>query len=156
MPPATAPPLDGRPYVTKGGDKTQSWVHSINEEPPPPPPVEASIVDAPVHFGAVEDDRVPADEPTAREMQSKKRRDSRYGPPQDDPDDHRRRRREEKRDERSRRDGEGIRSSDGSAGDRRSRAFNSLGYGDMASNTFDGRPAAGGKRGSWFKKIAGF
>lgn len=117
----------------------------MNEEPPPPPPVEGTIVDAPVHFGAGD----PLDETTAREMRSKRRKDK---DPYPEDGERRRRRREGG----SRRD-DGVRSSEGSGGDGRSRGgpVNGLGYDDVGVKTWDGRPAMPGKRGSWFKKIAG-
>ncbi|KAK5717940.1 hypothetical protein LTR15_008783 [Elasticomyces elasticus] len=144
------PEADGIPYIKAGGDKTTSWVHSLNSSPPPPPPVEGTIIDAPAHFTA--DDDVPATHPfeetTAREMRHKRVRDS------NDPERRRRDRRE--------RDGEGIKSSSGGSGHDRSQSYggpvNSIGFNDMGEKTWDGRPAvqrSESKRGSWFKKIAG-
>ncbi|TKA80427.1 hypothetical protein B0A55_03398 [Friedmanniomyces simplex] len=153
------PDADGRPYIKAGGDKTTSWVHSVNESPPPPPPVEGTIVDAPAHFAA--DDGVPALHPfeettatTAREMRHKraKERDG-YG---EEPERRRRSRRD--------RDGEGIKSSSGGSGQDRQQSYyggpvNSIGFNEMGGvKSWDGRPAvqrSESKRGSWFKKIAG-
>ena len=145
---ASRTPADG-PYVKAGGDKTASWVNTINDDPPPPPPVEGTIIDAPVHYAADDAPDALNGETTARELRHKRRKDrdtDGYGA--DDPD-----RRYRRRD--SKRDGEG--SSGGSAGDRRSRGgpVNSLGYDTMGAKTWDGRPAMAPKRGSWFKKIAG-
>jgi hypothetical protein len=136
--------------IKKGGDKTASWVHSLNDSNPDPPPVERTVLDAPIHGDDGVPDRHPleGEDKTARELrQSQRRRKER------ELDDAGRRRR---------RDEEGpVRSSDGSSGKRRSSyaPVNSLGAGDMGARGFDGRPAMPGrgdsKRGSWFKKIAG-
>lgn len=132
--------------IKTGGDKTASWVHSLE---PDPPPIERTIIDAPVHYG---EDGVPdrhpleGDDTTAREFRHRRRREQEAHGRADDGD--RRRRRP--------RDGENVRSSDGSSGQRA--PVNSIGYNDMGERTFDGRPAFArgeSKRGSWFKKIAG-
>jgi hypothetical protein len=139
--------------IKKGGDKTASWVHSLNDSNPDPPPVERTIIDAPIHYA---EDGVPDRHPlegedtTARELRASQRR---------------RKEREEDSGRRRRRDGEEpVRSSDGSSGKRKERReshapVNSLGMGDMGPRGFDGRPAMPGrgesKRGSWLKKIAG-
>jgi hypothetical protein len=158
---ATAPiEADGRPYQkTSGGDKTASWVHSVNEDPPPPPPVEGTIIDAPVHFA---EDLAPdaLDETTAREYRKRRDRDrerDRDGYSYED-SERRRRRRDEKRGM----TGEYVKSSSGGSSHDRRKSYaggpvNSLGLNEMGGKTFDGRPAPGGKRGStgWFKKFTG-
>lgn len=131
-----------------GGDKTSSWVHSVNDAPPPP--IEGTIIDAPVHYA---DDAAPdpleEGETTAREFRHRRerRRDRDDGYHVDD--DYRRRER--------------VKSSsgDGSSGRRRSYA-SPPSYGDMyggGMRSFDARPSmpqrSDSKRGSWFKKIAG-
>jgi len=133
-----------------GGDKTASWVHSLNDSAPDPPPIERTIIDAPIHYAEDEvPDRHPleGDDTTAREFRHRRRREQEGYGHADDED--RRRRRP--------RDGENVRSSDGSSGKRA--AVNSIGYNDMGGRTFDGRPAMAprgeSKRGSWLKKIAG-
>ncbi|KXT17853.1 hypothetical protein AC579_5883 [Pseudocercospora musae] len=135
--------------IKTGGDKTLSWVDSINDEPPPPPPVEGTIVDAPMHFAADQtpdryEDELPG---TAREYRNRKRQDV------EDEDEERRRRRRE------RREAEGVKSSDGSSQDRRrTHASGASGYGDMRRG-YDARPAMPERRaskgGSWLKKITG-
>ncbi|KAK3066463.1 hypothetical protein LTR53_017182, partial [Teratosphaeriaceae sp. CCFEE 6253] len=144
---------DGRPYIKADGDKTTSWVHSVNESPPPPPPVEGTIIDAPAHYAA--DDDVPAQHPfeetTARELRHQRGK-VRSGPGED-----------AARARRSRRDndGEGVKSSSGGSGyDRRGGPVNSIGFNDMGGGKIwdGGQPAvqrSESKRGSWFKKIAG-
>ncbi|KAK1066632.1 hypothetical protein LTR74_007002 [Friedmanniomyces endolithicus] len=149
---------DGRPYIQAGGDKTTSWVHSVNESPPPPPPVEGTIVDAPAHFSV--DDGVPATHPfeetTARELRHKRGKE-REGYANGNGEDVERRRRS-----RREREGEGIKSSSGGSGYDRQQSYggpaNSIGFNDMGVKSWDGRPAvqrSESKRGSWFKKIAG-
>lgn len=134
--------------IKTGGDKTASWVHSVNEEPPPPPPVEGTIIDAPVHSGR---DEAPdaLDDLTAREFRHRRRREK-DGYPDDDSERRRRRRHE----------AEGVRSSDGSSHDRRKSyagPSNSMGYSDMGPRAYDGRPSMpAGRRTSWFKKMTGF
>lgn len=153
---ATAPATDNRPYLPGAApDKTSSWVNSVNEDPPPPPPVEGTIVDAPVHFAtpALDEDEALAAETTARELRRKQRRERERNGEVNSSDERRRRRRDDRkaaRDEDVSRDGSG-----GDKSRRTSKAYNSLGYPDMAK-TFDGRPAgtaSGGK--GWLKKIAG-
>lgn len=141
---------DGPSFVKAGGDKTASWVHSVNEDPPPPPPVEGTIIDAPVHFAA--DDDVPATHPfeetTAREMRHNRARD---GYARDDM---------ERRSHR-RRDGENVKSSSGGSSHDRQRSYGGPvgGYDVGGMKTWDGRPAgmqrSESKRGSWLKKIPG-
>ena len=137
--------------IKAGGDKTASWVASINHDPPPPPPLAHSIVDAPVHF--TEDtapDTLDDNEKTAREFRQRRRRERDGGYVYDDEDVLGGTTR------RGRGEGGGVRSSDGdgSAYDRRKSYAgpgNSLGYNDM------GRPAMpNGRRNSWFKKLTGF
>lgn len=135
--------------IKTGGDKTSSWVHSVEDAPPPP--IEGTIVDAPVHFAADADpDPLDEGETTAREFrhrrERRRERDDGYGLGDD-----------------SRRHG-GVKSSsgDGSSGRRRRSHASPPAYGDMYGGglrTFDGRPPipqrTDSKRGSWFKKIAG-
>ncbi|KAF2211418.1 hypothetical protein CERZMDRAFT_106400 [Cercospora zeae-maydis SCOH1-5] len=143
--------------IKTGGDKTSSWVHSVNDDPPPPPPIEGTIIDAPVHFAADNTpDALDENETTAREFrhrrERRRERDDDYG--HDQGDDYQRHRRHPER-------SDGIKSSsgEGSSGRRKSHAAT---YGDMyggGMRTFDGRPSmpqrSDSKRGSWFKKIAG-
>ena len=145
--PTTAPPADGRPYIKSGGDKTTSWVDSVNESPPPPPPIEGTIIDAPVHF-AHDDapDALDEDELTAREYRHKRAKD-RDGYGSQDP--------EVRGSRHDRLKSDGVRSSDGSSYDRRrdyGGPVNSMGFNDMGRPTM---PTGASKRSSWFKKIAG-
>ncbi|EMD01027.1 hypothetical protein BAUCODRAFT_144604 [Baudoinia panamericana UAMH 10762] len=149
---ASAPVADGRPYIKAGGDKTTSWVHSVNEDPPPPPPLEGTIVDAPQHFAA--DDDVPADHPL-EETTARKFRHRRANERDVDAEEERRRRR------RDRRDAENIKSSSGGSSHDRRRSYaggpvTTPNYNDVGMRTWDGRPAVqrnDSKRGGWFKKI---
>ncbi|KAM3418943.1 hypothetical protein BST61_g4901 [Cercospora zeina] len=141
-----------------GGDKTSSWVHSVNDDPPPPPPIEGTIIDAPVHFAADNaPDALDENETTAREFrhrrERRRERDDGYGYDQDD--DYQRHRR---RPERS----EGLKSSSGEGSSGRRKSHAAAYGGDMyggGMRTFDGRPSmpqrSDSKKGSWFKKIAG-
>ena len=64
---------DGAPFMKTGKDKTASWVHSISDAPPPP--IEATIIDAPVHFA--EDDApdpLMDEDLTARELRHSRRK----------------------------------------------------------------------------------
>ena len=130
--------------IKTGGDKTASWVHSVNEDRPPPPPVEGTIIDAPVHYA--EDDAPDAlDDTTAREYRNRRRREQ--GEYADEDSERRRRRRGD------------VPSGSGGSSHGRNKSYggpsNSLGYDDMGVKTWDGRPA-NNRRQSWFKKIAGF
>lgn len=135
--------------IKTGGDKTSSWVHSVEDAPPPP--IEGTIIDAPAHFAAEADaDLLDEGETTAREFrhrrERRRERDDGYGWDDDS----------------RRRDGVKSSSGDGSSGRRRRSYASPPTYGDMyggGMRTFDGRPSmpqrSDSKRGSWFKKIAG-
>lgn len=150
-----APPddADGAPpmHVKTGKDKTASWVHSISDAPPPP--IEATIIDAPVHFAADDaPDPMMDEDLTARELRhSRRKAKDRHrdldGYSTEDPEQRRRRRQDA-----------------AANGGGRSRGMggpvNSLGYDNMDGvKTFDGRPAmpqrGESKAGSWLKKITG-
>ncbi|TKA80419.1 hypothetical protein B0A49_01196 [Cryomyces minteri] len=136
--PATAPPEGGRPYLAPGGDKTSSWVNAVNVDPPLPPPVEGTVLDGPGPGLATNEEQ--------RTARRNRRKDG-----------------EEKEKEKSRRrEDRGMRSSNGSAGEKTVRRRSAMpeldGGGGLRS--WDGAPVRPGgekaaKRGSWFKKIAG-
>jgi hypothetical protein len=138
---------DGAPFmhVKTGKDKTASWVHSISDAPPPP--IEATIIDAPVHYAT---DYAPDEDATAREMRHSRRKASHRhrdldGYSTEDPELRRRRQ-------------DGAVRGRGMGG-----VVNSMGYDSMMQEgvrTFDGRPA-GLQRGeskkgsSWLKRVTG-
>jgi len=138
-----------------GKDKTASWVHSISDAPPPP--IEATIIDAPVHFAAdnTPDAMMMDEDLTARELRhSRRKAKDRHrdldGYSTEDPEMRRRKRQD---------------AAAGVAGPRGGRGgmggpVNSMGYDSMDGvKTFDGRPAppirGESKAGSWLKKITG-
>lgn len=140
------PPLtqeNHEPYMHGANDHTSSWVKSQISEPAPPPPVEPSVLDPAPVVGPVDDE---AEQEARRAARRRERRRSKYI--EDDDVDRRRHRRPGR---------EGMRSSEGSNGDgdrperdRRGRGFagaagTGIGMG-LGGN-------AGGRRGSWFKKI---
>ena len=137
---------DGAPFMKTGKDKAASWVHSVSDAPPPP--IEATIIDAPVHYATdYAPDAMMDDDLTARELRhSRRKANHRHrdldGYSTEDPE-HRRKRQ----------DGAGGRSR-GMGG-----PVNSMGYDTMDGvKTFDGRPAlqrGESKAGSWLKKITG-
>lgn len=151
------PPLtqeNHEPYMHGANDHTSSWVKSQISEPAPPPPVEPSVLDPPPVLGPVVDDE--AEQEAQRAARRRERRRSKYAEDNDDADRRRRRR--------SGREGV-VRSSEGSGdGDReRERERRGRGYSGVGGGTgmgmgmgmgFGGMGGnAGGKRGSWFKKI---
>ncbi|KAJ9668531.1 hypothetical protein H2201_001172 [Coniosporium apollinis] len=134
----------GRPYLPNGGDKTTSWVASVNEEQPDPPPLAETVIEPPPDLNAGE---TTADEEALRGMRTAGRGE-RNGDA-----DRRRRRHEERRHERKS-GGEGLRS-EGSSGDRKDRRRNTLqGYGDSGVR-WDARPSPAPKRQSWLKSLGG-
>ncbi|KAK5170050.1 hypothetical protein LTR04_004969, partial [Oleoguttula sp. CCFEE 6159] len=138
--PATAPPEGGRPYLAPGGDKTSSWVNAVNVDPPLPPPVEGTVLDGPGPGLATYDE-----ERTARRNRRKDGEE-----------------REKEKEKSRRREDRGMRSSDGSAGEKTIRRRSAMPEldGGRGVRSWDGAPVRPGgekaaKRGSWFKKIAG-
>ena len=139
---------DGAPFMKTGKDKAASWVHSVSDAPPPP--IEATIIDAPVHYATdYAPDPLMDEDLTARELRhSRRKANHRHrdldGYSTEDPE-YRRKRQE------------------GAGANGRSRGMggpvNSLGYDNMDGvKTFDGRPAlqrGESKAGSWLKKITG-
>ena len=140
---------DGAPFMKTGKDKAASWVHSVSDAPPPP--IEATIIDAPVHYATdYAPDPMMDEDLTARELRhSRRKANHRHrdldGYSTEDPE-HRRKRQ------------------DGAGPSGRSRGMggpvNSMGYDTMDGvKTFDGRPAplqrGESKAGSWLKKITG-
>ena len=139
---------DGAPFMKTGKDKTASWVHSISDAPPPP--IEATIIDAPVHYATDHaPDPMMDEDLTARELRhSRRKANHRHrdldGYSTEDPELRRKRQ-------------------DAGNGGARSRGMggpvNSMGYDTMDGvKTFDGRPAlqrGESKAGSWLKKITG-
>ena len=155
LPPADGD-ADGAPFAVKTGkDKTASWVHSISDAPPPP--IEATIIDAPVHFAAdIAPDPMMMDEDlTARELRhSRRKAKDRHrdldGYSTEDPEQRRRKRQDA---------AAGPRGGGGRGGGMGG-PVNSMGYDSMDGvKTFDGRPAppvrGESKAGSWLKKITG-
>lgn len=133
----------GDPYMNgAANDHTSGWVKSQLSTPADPPPLEPTVIEPPPFLGGGTD---PADDEAARRAKRKSRRQSRYvdGGPEDEV----RRRRKERE----------VRSSEGSReDDPAARAYSSRRKSDMSGlKSFDARPslAAGGKRGSWFKKM---
>jgi hypothetical protein len=148
---------DGAPpfAVKTGKDKTASWVHSISDAPPPP--IEATIIDAPVHFAAdnTPDAMMMDEDLTARELRHSRRKakDRHHrdldGYSTEDPEMRRRKRQD-------------AAAAGGPRGGRPGMGgpVNSMGYDSMDGvKTFDGRPAppirGESKAGSWLKKITG-
>lgn len=135
----------GRPYLPNGGDKTTSWVASVNEEQPDPPPLAETVIEPPPDLNAGE---TTADEEALRGVRAAGR-----GERNGDADPRRRRRHEERRHERKS-GGEGLRS-EGSSGDRKDRRRNTLqNYGDGGVR-WDARPSPAPKRQSWLKSLGG-
>ena len=130
------------PYMNgAANDHTSSWVKSQLSSPADPPPLEPTVIEPPPVLGGGQD---PADDEAARRAKRKSKKQSRYvdGAPEDEE----RRRRKERE----------IRSSEGSREDDGARPYSSRRKSDMGGlKSFDARPslAAGGKRGSWFKKM---
>ena len=135
---------DAEPYlhpITGANDHTSSWVNSQIIEPPPPPPIEPTVIEPPPILG--EDGGAGAgddDEDIRRPRRKSSRRRSKYPDAAVDEVDEKSRRRERRERE--------IRSSEGSGEpDRHSK---------RRSEYVSPRPAAGGRRESWFKKITNF
>lgn len=154
-----------RPYLSKSGDKTSSWIDSLSNEPPLPPPVESTVLDPPP--GARQGELVDEESPSADEN-IRLRIAGRRGKHREhrEKDSGKEKERDRKRDSHRRRSGgEGLKSSDDDKDKNRRRGYAyppAVAFDTAAPvKTWDGRPApapapAGGKRNSWFKKIAGF
>lgn len=127
--------------ITGANDHTSTWVNSQIVEPPPPPPIEPTVIEPPPILG--EDGPAGAaddDEDLRRPRRKSSRRRSKYPDTAVDELDEKNRRRERRERE--------IRSSEGSGEPER--------YSRRRSEYVSSRPAAGGRRESWFKKIANF
>jgi len=148
------PPLstDADPYLNGANDHTSSWVNSQIIEPPAPPPVEPTVIEPPPTGSGRKHEEQDDDKDVRRDVR-KAHRHSKYASVTPDGGDDRRRRRDSRRTER-----DGIRSSEGSEGDRYTRRKSDYaGYENGGPvRTFDGRLASAGaaKKGSWFKKFA--
>ncbi|THW92726.1 hypothetical protein D6D18_06277 [Aureobasidium pullulans] len=156
---ARAPNRDanGRDLRSPPKDKTSNWVNSVTSSPPLPPPLQPTILDFPP--AEPQDDEIPDDESTARELRRRHRRE-RESRGVETEEDRKRRKRKELR----RREEELERQ-----GGRGNKAFNSLGYeGFETQKTWDGRVVGEGRGGGggvkeeiarrtqgWFKKVAG-
>lgn len=136
------------PYLAPGGDKTASWVNSVNENPPEPIPAEdvATIIE-PKPAAAAADKEESSD---AEEARPRRRRDRRDRDPADEPASAERS--GERRGERLRRRGDNS----GGSGDRDDRYARRRSYADGYG--YDGyeRPAAQPRKQSFFKKLATF
>lgn len=145
-------PTDADPYLNGANDHTSSWVNSQIIEPPAPPPVEPTVIEPPPTGSGSKHEEQDDDRDVRRDVR-KAHRHSKYASVTPDRGDDRRRRRDSRRTER-----DGIRSSEGSEGDRYTRRKSDYaGYENGGPvRTFDGRLASAGaaKRGSWFKKFA--
>jgi hypothetical protein len=153
-----------QPYINKGPDKTSSWIQSLSDEPPLPPPLAETVLD---HVPGARD--IPDDEETPSMDEDVRQRIRRGAKQREraniDGEKERPRDREE-------RGGKSHRKKADDAGAERKRDSRrksyagpamGMGYEDQQTplRTWDGRPAldgngGAGKRGSWFKKIAGF
>ena len=141
----------GDPYLNGAGgnDHTSSWVKSQLSDPADPPPVEGTVIDPPPVLGET-DPPAPAaaaaadeDEAARKARRKSSRRQSKYV---DEDEDARRTRRKERE----------VRSSEGSRDDERPYYASSRRKSDYSGlRSYEARPslAAGGKRGSWFKKM---
>ena len=151
---APAPlPTHTDPYLNGANDHTSSWINSQIIEPPAFPPVEPTVIEpAPTGIGRKHDELDDDDQDVRREVR-RAHRHSKYASVTPDGGDGHRRRKDSRRAER-----DGIRSSEGSEGDRYTRRKSDYaGYENGGPvRTFDGRLASAGpaKRGSWFKKFA--
>ena len=161
-------------------DKISSWVHSQAEDPPDVPPVQETILDGEKPRGLAGEDLTGHDLPR-RSNKKNPRRESRYGAAEVEEEDARRTKRKT-----TRYPGERDRDSAGSAGaaddntnnnkyytarrtptsSRRTRDREGVteeydAYADGTGpappvKTFDGKPAVGSKRNSFFGKLGGF
>ncbi|KAI9874854.1 MAG: hypothetical protein M1830_009203 [Pleopsidium flavum] len=144
-------PAQADPYMNGANDHTSSWVNSQIIEPPPPPPVEPTVIELPPTGSGRNHEDSTVEEDARREMR-RARRHSKYASITPDDVEGRRHRRDSRRAEK-----EGLRSSEGSEGDKYARRKSDYaGYMNGGPvKTFDGKMASAGaaKRGSWFKKI---
>ena len=135
------------PYMHGANDHTSSWVKSQISDPAPPPPVEGTVIEPTPVLGGADD--AALDDDAARRAKRKSRRQSRYVDVKPEEEEARRRRRDRE-----------IRSSEGSKEDDGGRPYASRRKSDYVGGMrgFDARPslAAGGKRGSWLKRVSGF
>ncbi|KAL9011623.1 MAG: hypothetical protein Q9173_003540 [Seirophora scorigena] len=147
---APADSSKNEPYMHGANDHTSSWVKSQISDPADPPPQEGTVIEPAPELGG-KGGYAKGDE-DARRAARKARRQSRYGPEDDaeDTDRERRHRRKEK-------------GSEGSAAEwggrereKLSRRYTDMG-GVRGAAGDGGRPSlgAGGKRGSWLKKVTG-
>ena len=131
------------PYINgAANDHTSSWVKSQVSTPADPPPLEGTIIEPPPVLGGG-DQAADEDDEAARRAKRKSRRQSRYV---DEGGEERRRRKD-----REVRSSEGSREEEGGGRPSASRRKS-----DMSGlKSMEARPslAAGGKRGSWFKKM---
>ena len=135
------------PYLHGANDHTSSWVKSQISDPAPPPPVEETVIEPTPVFGGT--DNAVLEDDAARRAKRKSRRQSRYVEMTPEEEEARRRRKDRE-----------IRSSEGSREDDGGRPYASRRKSDYVGGmkSFDARPslAAGGKRGSWLKRVSGF
>lgn len=135
------------PYLHGANDHTSSWVKSQISDPAPPPPVEGTVIEPIPVLGGADDAAV--DEDALRRAKHKPRRQSRYVDMPPEEEELRRRRKDRE-----------IRSSEGSREDDAGKPYASQRKSDFVSGMrgLDTRPslAAGGKRGSWLKRVSGF
>jgi len=152
---------NGRDPRSPPKDKTSSWVNNVTSSPPSPPPLQPTILDLPPTDPAAENDEIPDDESTARELRRRHRRERESRGVETEEDRKRRKRKELRRreEELAFRDRENGSRRDGGS----NKAYNSLGYeGFEPQRTWDGRVVGGEARGGvkertqgWFKKVAG-
>lgn len=152
---------NGRDPRSPPKDKTSSWVNNVASSPPLPPPLQPTILDLPPTDPAAENDEIPDDESTARELRRRHRRERESRGAETEEDRKRRKRKELRRreEELAFRDRESGHRRDGGS----NKAYNSLGYeGFEPQRTWDGRAVGGEVRGGvkertqgWFKKVAG-
>ncbi|KAA8625481.1 hypothetical protein PtrV1_01161 [Pyrenophora tritici-repentis] len=158
---------ENMPYLNnKSGDKTSSWVESLSNEPPLPPPISETVLDP-----APGTREIPDDEETPSQDEDIRLRIAGRKGPKRDKERAERRKTEERERERdkthkhSRRASEFVTAKTGDEDRERKRASRRATYApayeEAPVRTWDGRPAVEGtaataKRGSWFKKIAGF
>ena len=153
------------PYLSKGGDKTSSWVDSLSNEPPLPVPIAETVLDPVPNDGANLNDQ---ESPSADE-DIRLRIAGRRGPKRDkeraDRDRERDRERDRDRERKHHRrrsifEGapRGYSDEERDPREKKSRRKSYAQpeqYAEPPVRTWDGRPAenGGGKRQSWFKKI---
>lgn len=160
---------ENMPYLNnKSGDKTSSWVESFSNEPPLPPPISETVLDpAPGADGHIDEE----EETQSQDEDIRLRIAGRRGPKRDK-ERAERRKAEEKERERDRAykhsgrratNYDAVRPVEEDRDRKRNprRSSYAPAYEEPPVRTWDGRPAVEGgappvKRGSWFKKIAGF